>query len=59
MWELVEDGWDHEHCDVCWAKITDGMLYWPNVDPDAGHVDLCDACYVRVMTLLQMSPNSQ
>jgi hypothetical protein len=20
-YELVEGGWDHEHCDVCWARI--------------------------------------
>jgi hypothetical protein len=51
-YELREGGWDHEHCDVCWATVTDGMAYWPNVDPAAGHVDLCEACYSRVMRLL-------
>ena len=50
--ELREGGWDHEHCDVCWAKVVDGMAYWPNVDPDAGQVDLCEACYPRVIALL-------
>ena len=51
-YELQDDGWDHEHCDVCWARVEDGMAYWPNVDPDAGHVDLCEACYPLVMALL-------
>jgi hypothetical protein len=51
-YELVEGGWDHEHCDVCFATVTDGVWYWPNVDPDAGQVDLCEACYPRVMALL-------
>lgn len=57
-WELEEDGWDHEHCDVCWGRITAGMAYWPNVDPDAGHVDLCEACYARVMPLLGAAPGA-
>lgn len=52
VYELMEGGWDHEHCDVCWAKVTDGMAYWPNVSPDAGQVDLCEACHPRVMALL-------
>jgi hypothetical protein len=51
-YELRDGGWDHEHCDVCWAKVTDGMAYWPNVNPDAGQFDLCEACYPRVMALL-------
>ncbi|HEV3082482.1 MAG TPA: hypothetical protein VGY66_22045 [Gemmataceae bacterium] len=51
--ELREGGWDHEHCDVCWAEVLDGMSYWPNVDPDGGHVDLCETCYPRVMALLE------
>ncbi len=58
-WELQEGGWDHEHCDVCWAKVVDGMWYWPNVDPDAGQVDLCEACYPRVMTLLGEAPDAE
>jgi hypothetical protein len=58
-WELREGGWDHEHCDVCWATVTDGMSYWPNVDPDAGQVDLCEACYPRVMARLGRSPNAK
>ena len=51
-YELIEDGWDHEHCDVCSATVVDGMHYWPNVDPNAGQVDLCEACHPRVMAIL-------
>jgi hypothetical protein len=27
VYELIQDGWDHEHCDVCWARIADGDVY--------------------------------
>jgi hypothetical protein len=57
-YELREGGWDHEHCDVCSATVEEGMSYWPNVDPDAGHVDLCEACYPRVMALLGVVPDA-
>ena len=57
-YEMSEDGWDHEHCDVCWAKVEDGMTYWPNVDPEAGHVDLCEACHPRVMALVGVVPDA-
>jgi hypothetical protein len=50
--EVLEGGWDHEHCDVCCAKVMDGDWYWPNEDEDAGKVDLCEACYRRVLRLL-------
>jgi hypothetical protein len=45
-YELVPGGWDHEHCDVCRARITDGDVYWTNAGP--AHVDLCTACYELV-----------
>jgi len=44
--ELVEGGWDHEHCDVCNARLADGDDYWTNDGPE--HVDLCAACYPLV-----------
>jgi hypothetical protein len=53
-YELVEGGWDHEHCDVCWARVEDGMSYWLNVNPPP-YVDLCEACYPRVMALLGLA----
>jgi hypothetical protein len=58
-YEMRMDDWDHEHCDVCGFKVVDGTAYWPNIDPDAGQVDLCEACYPRVIRLLGnlQSPN--
>jgi hypothetical protein len=41
--QLVEGGWDHEHCDVCNARIVEGDRYWTNEGPE--HVDLCATCY--------------
>ncbi len=58
-WELQEGGWDHEHCDVCFFTVTDGVAYWPNVDPDAGQVDLCEACYPRVMARLGAAQDAE
>jgi hypothetical protein len=41
-WTLSPGGWDHEHCSVCDARITDGMTYWANT----GEVTiLCDRCH--------------
>ena len=57
--EVVEGGWDHEHCDVCWVKIRPGDWYWPNVDEAGGHVDLCEQCYPRVMGLLGQLPGDE
>jgi hypothetical protein len=56
--EVIEGGWDHEHCDVCWARVENGVAYWPNVDEQVGQVDLCDACYPRVMDLLRSAPEA-
>jgi hypothetical protein len=58
LFEVIEGGWDHEHCDVCWARIEDGDTYWPNVDEEAGDVDLCEKCYPRVMELLRAEPGA-
>jgi hypothetical protein len=59
LFEVVPGGWDHEHCDVCWGRVVEGMTYWPNVNEDAGHVDLCETCYPRVMALLGIEPGSE
>lgn len=41
-YELVEGMWDHDHCSICWFRITDGFTYWEN----SGRIKLlCDACY--------------
>jgi hypothetical protein len=41
-WKLVEGGWDHEHCTLCFARIVDGMTYWANANEV---VILCDRCF--------------
>ena len=56
--ELVEGGWDHEHCDVCSVRIEEGNTYWPNEDEEVGQVDLCETCYPRVMELLRAGSNT-
>ena len=52
QFELVDGGWDHEHCDVCHARIGDGDAYWSNGHEAGGHVDLCEECHPRVLALL-------
>jgi hypothetical protein len=44
-YRLIDGGWNHEHCYICWATITAGDRYWPNIDIEAGgEIDLCEAC---------------
>ncbi|HEY1186563.1 MAG TPA: hypothetical protein VGE74_02850 [Gemmata sp.] len=56
VWKLVEGGWDHEHCDVCSARIADGAAYWANAGPE--HVDLCPVCYPLVRAALGAEPGA-
>jgi hypothetical protein len=49
--QFIEGGWDHEHCDVCNARVTDGDAYWTNDGPE--HVDLCPACFPAVRQALR------
>jgi hypothetical protein len=54
QFQLVEGGWDHEHCSVCSAKIVEGDRYWPNTDlEEGGEVDLCETCYQRFQAQIQ------
>jgi hypothetical protein len=46
--EVVEDGWDHEHCHVCHARIEPGDEYWQSAEPHP--LELCLACYQRLTT---------
>ena len=57
--EVIKDGWDHEHCDVCWARVEEGDTYWPNQEGNVGQVDLCEKCYPRVMALLGAQPSDE
>jgi hypothetical protein len=41
--EMLEDGWDHEHCHVCMASIEPGDEYWQDVSNRL--VNLCLDCY--------------
>ncbi len=29
-WRIVEEGWDHEHCNFCGESIDEGDSYWAN-----------------------------
>jgi hypothetical protein len=58
QFELLEGGWDHEHCNVCWLRIEPGDWYWPNKDESVDEVDLCEECYRRVMGLLNAKPDA-
>lgn len=40
--DLVEGIWDHDHCGVCWFRITNGFTYWEHTNRIKL---LCDACY--------------
>jgi hypothetical protein len=42
VWTVVPNGWDHEHCCLCWCTIVDGMTYWAN---DREIDILCDYCH--------------
>jgi hypothetical protein len=50
VYKLVEGGWDHEHCSVCWAKISDGDRYWKSDGPD--EIELCPDCHPLVQAEL-------
>jgi hypothetical protein len=41
-YKLIPGGWDHEHCDICWAKITEGDPYWANTNKVK---IICKGCY--------------
>lgn len=44
--ELLEGGWDHEHCHVCNARIEAGDTYWQCYEPHP--LELCPDCYQRL-----------
>ena len=51
VYELVDGGWDHEHCAVCWARVEAGDRYW--ADEGGAHVDLCPTCHPLVVRELE------
>jgi hypothetical protein len=48
---LIEDGWDHEHCEICQARITDGIAYWTNDGPEM--IDLCQMCFPKLQNVME------
>ncbi len=40
-YEIVPGMWDHEHCSVCWHKVSEGEPFWQNSQK---HI-LCVSCY--------------
>jgi hypothetical protein len=42
--EVVPDGWDHEHCAICWEKIGAGGQVDGYVNPERAWV--CVRCYL-------------
>ena len=41
--EIVEDGWDHEHCYFCWKKIVeDDIAYCLDSNPEHW---ICETCF--------------
>jgi hypothetical protein len=51
---VCEDGWDHEHCHVCWAHIDPGDEYWLSTQP--WNLELCLTCYEHLMSGLPGEP---
>ena len=43
---IIEDGWDHEHCELCWSKISRLPGDSPNGYTD-GDKWLCVTCYTQ------------
>src|SRR5262245_22092504 len=44
---VCDDGWDHEHCHICNARIEPGDTYWQSGDP--WPLELCPACYQHLL----------
>jgi hypothetical protein len=55
-WEVIEGGWDHEHCHVCRARINPGDDYWAITD--GKDIELCLACYDKLQALKASATNS-
>ena len=46
--EVVEDGWDHDHCEVCWVVASRAQTTRMRVTDDSRGTDwLCTECYSR------------
>ena len=58
-YKLIEDAWDHEHCDICKKYITEGDKYWLNHKNQY----LCVGCYKinknHIANSMQSSPRTR
>jgi len=48
-WTPYRDGWDHDHCEFCWAEIS--TLVGDHADAEEGYVTaddswICSSCFV-------------
>ena len=46
---LVEDGWEHDHCEICWWTLCDS----DNPEENTGYTDgkdwVCSECYEKLL----------
>ena len=52
-YEIVPGMWDHEHCSICWMKISEGDPFWQN---SAKHI-LCPSCHAKFEKRANKSPD--
>jgi hypothetical protein len=43
--EIIKDGWEHEHCQVCWWKIRESNNPEIGIGYTNGNQWLCSECY--------------
>ncbi len=50
QYELVHDGWDHDHCLFCWQSICDcGGENCTSIGFTDGDDWICESCHQRVI----------
>ena len=46
--QIIPQGWNHEHCGICWAKISQhAQKHGYRSHGKAGEVWVCESCYAR------------
>ena len=45
--ELVSDGWDHDHCQVCWWTLSESADPAESAGYTNGHDWICAECFER------------
>ncbi|MBN1788026.1 MAG: hypothetical protein JW806_06485 [Sedimentisphaerales bacterium] len=49
-WVLVENGWDHEHCGICWETICDKGCHDQVCYINSNNVYICESCYEKYIS---------